>query len=96
VAQACFIGPKFCEEDRKLFEPSDTLLPFEAHETMAHLLARIGKFKSVSEARKNGWDKPVPLGWSEFRIGKTTNLLEVFIWNPEFTTEEFRAKYPES
>jgi hypothetical protein len=35
----------------------------EPHEnTMAHILARFEIFKSISEARKNGWNKPIETG----------------------------------
>lgn len=30
--------------------------------TMAHVMALLGVFKSVGEARRNGWDKPLELG----------------------------------
>ena len=30
-----------------------------------------GIFSSISEARKNGWNKPIPNGFSEFTVGKT-------------------------
>ena len=31
---------------------------------------KAGIFSSVSQARKNGWDKPVPLGFNFFTVGK--------------------------
>lgn len=35
----------------------------EEHETlMAHVVTKHGFFKSVSDARKNGWDRPIELG----------------------------------
>lgn len=36
--------------------------------TMAHVMAQVGIFKSVGEARRNGWDKPVTTG--VFKVGK--------------------------
>jgi len=30
--------------------------------TMAHVLVHLGVFPSLSQARKNGWDKPIILG----------------------------------
>lgn len=48
----------------------------EEHETlMAHIVAKQGFFKSVSEARKNGWDKPVETG--EFWFRKKTTCLRI-------------------
>lgn len=35
--------------------------------TMAHVAAHIGVFKSVNEARKNGWNKPVTVGKHFFK-----------------------------
>ena len=37
---------------------------------MAHIMAWVGQFKSVGEARKNGYDQPIPLGFSLLTVGK--------------------------
>ena len=42
----------------------------EDHWTMAHIMHSAGVFSSVSQARKNGWNKPIPNGFSEFTVGK--------------------------
>lgn len=34
------------------------------------LLKRIGIFKSTGDAMKNGWNKDIPSGFSDMRIGK--------------------------
>ena len=65
----------------------------ESDKTMAHLLARLGKFESVNQAKKNGWDKPIPTGWTEFHVGSAKNRWLFYIWNPEYTMEEFVAKF---
>lgn len=94
MAEFCFIGPK-CEEWDKdaLFCDDDVLLEIQNSETsMAHLLARIGKFKSVKDAKRNGWDKPIPMGWSEFTIGKGINRVDIYIWNPSCTLDEFKEE----
>jgi hypothetical protein len=36
---------------------------------MAHVMHVAGVFPSVSIARKNGWNKPIPDGFSEFTVG---------------------------
>lgn len=54
----------------ELFDP--------ANDTIAHLLVGMA-FGSVTQARKNGWDKPIPAGFSEVKVGKHTRL---WIWNP--------------
>jgi hypothetical protein len=38
-----------------------------------------GLFPSVSAARKNGWNTPIPAGFSEFTVGKSKK--KVFILN---------------
>ncbi len=39
--------------------------------TWAHVLAKIGPFRSVSDARKNGWNKPIKEGFTDqFKVGK--------------------------
>lgn len=101
MAEFNIIGPKFDPTcDHRLFtsieEDEDGIVPeftplIESDRTMAHLLARLGKFQSVGEAKKNGWDKPIPSGWSEFTIGKAAKRWDLFIWNPEQTLEEFNG-----
>ena len=59
------------EDPVELFDP--------ANETLAHLLVAAGAFPSVTIARKNGWNKPVPEGYSEAKVGKHTRI---WIWNP--------------
>ena len=76
------------EEDEKGVKP-DLIFLEETDKTMAHLLAKIGKFKSVGEAKRNGWDKLIPTGWTEFNIGKAKNRVDIFIWNPMNTLQEF-------
>lgn len=76
--------------DHKLFGEEDILQPIlDTDQTMAHLLSRLGKFKSVGEAKRNGWDKPIPTGWFECSIGKGKNRMDLFIWNPTTTLAEF-------
>jgi hypothetical protein len=59
-----------------LFEPEEgeffTRVPIEM--TWAHLLAYLQCFPSISQARKNGWNKDIPEGWSEVTIGKARRL----------------------
>jgi hypothetical protein len=37
---------------------------------LAHVVAAAEIFPSVGQARKNGWDKPIPAGYSEYIAGK--------------------------
>lgn len=43
---------------------------FRPHETMAHLMHRAGVFASTGDARRNGWARPIPRGFSQFVVGK--------------------------
>jgi hypothetical protein len=101
MAEFNIVGPKFDPTcDHRLFtsveEDKNGILPeltplVESDRTLAHLLARLGKFQSVSEAKRNGWDKPIPFGWSVFTIGKAAKRWDLFIWNPDQTLEEFHG-----
>jgi hypothetical protein len=91
MAKFNFVGKKTEPSDIPcFFDADEVLLDILENETnMAHLLARIGKFTSVKDAKRNGWDKPIPTGWSEFVIGRGINRTDVHIWNPTCTLEEF-------
>jgi len=39
-----------------------TLTNFPNNALMAHVMAKAGIFPSISQARKNGWDKPIEVG----------------------------------
>ena len=62
------------EKDKDLFfgplSSEDAFLPIEESSIMVHLMFQAGLFKSVSEARRNGWNKPIPSGFSDMRVGK--------------------------
>jgi|TARA_B100000959_G_scaffold170001_1_gene178015 hypothetical protein len=64
-----FAHEKETEEDIELFG-LDNPIRFGDGTLMAHLMFKVGIFSSVSQARKNGWDKPVPLGFNFFTVGK--------------------------
>ena len=77
-----FIKINTTKEDRDLFfgpiEDDDTFIIIEDKWTMAHIIHKAGIFPSVSQARKNGWNKPIPTGFSHFIIGKKKR--EVFVF----------------
>lgn len=97
MKQVSVVGPKFDPEfDSKLFEPDQVLVPLVPEDrTMAHLLHRIGKFPSVGQAKRAGWDKPVPTGFTMLSIGRGPNQMDIEIWNPTCTLAEFRAANPD-
>lgn len=69
----------------------DTLMgPFDADDgvqisltkeftLMAHIMAKIGFFPSVGQARKNGWDKPIPPGFTKLTVGRGDKMKVIFI-----------------
>ena len=61
--------------DKELFfgpcEASDVFLFVPEGVTWAHVLAALGCFPSVTQARKNGWAKPIAEGFTPtFKVGK--------------------------
>ncbi len=69
------------EKDRDLFfGPLDgeEFINIEEKDIMAHLMAKAGIFNSVSDARRNGWDKPIPSGFSDLRVGKKKTRITIF------------------
>ena len=71
------------EEIKEIFfgplEPDDTFIIIEDHWNMAHILHKAGIFPSVSQARKNGWDKDITKGFSFLTVGKKAKRKDLFI-----------------
>ena len=82
-----FVHPNVSEKDRKLFgfdTGDEHSIGSAVHSPtgdwmMCHLMHFAGFFSSVSAARKNGWNIPIPEGFSEFTVGKAKK--KVFILN---------------
>lgn len=75
-----FIEKNTTESDKLLFFGSNESFEFiEDHWTMAHIMHHAGFFKSISQAKKNGWNKPIPHGFNIFTVGKKRN--QIFIFN---------------
>ena len=65
---ALFFGP-FRDKDHE--DGEDRFNELEPHWTLANVAVAVGLFKSTGQARKNGWDGPIPRGFSDFRhVGK--------------------------
>lgn len=68
-----FIG-EVSEEDKEMSLPQEGSPIFSApiDWKMCHILAKLGAFPSVTQARKNGWDKEIDVGCTSviFRIKK--------------------------
>lgn len=63
---------------RLLFRETDPVCLLEDGDTMLDLLTKTRVFSSRGQARKAGWDKPIPDGYTELRLGKTY----FFLWKP--------------
>ena len=74
-----FVSPDIEVRDLELFGMDDENIILGENWILAHVMHAGGLFPSVSEARRNGWDKPIPPGFSEFTIGKLNN--KVWILN---------------
>ena len=46
--------------------------------TMADIMALFGIFPSKGQAKKNGWDRPIPFGFNSFTVGKLKHTLWIF------------------
>jgi hypothetical protein len=78
-----FIKLNTSKEDRELFFgpiEDDTFIIIEEHWIMAHILFEAGIFPSVSQARKNGWNKPIPEGFTILTVGKKAKKKDLFIF----------------
>ena len=49
----------------------------EQYMTIAHLMAKAGIFQSISEAKRNGWDRPIPEGFSTLTVGKNKSRITI-------------------
>ena len=80
MSEVNFVSLNVSAEDMELFgfddEPAVVL---KDNWMLAHVMHVAGLFPSVSAARKNGWNKPIPNGFSEFTVGKGKK--KVFILN---------------
>lgn len=46
---------------------------------MANIMAAIGLFPSATQARKNGWNKPIPEGFTNMRVGKDKKRVTIYM-----------------
>ena len=80
MSEVNFVSLNVSTEEMELFgfddEPAVVL---KDNWMLAHVMHVAGLFPSVSAARKNGWNKPIPNGFSEFTVGKGKK--KVFILN---------------
>ncbi len=76
-----FVSPNVGDEDKELlFGPNDGTEEFiviQDNWIMAHIMHAAGIFPSVGQARKNGWDKPIPDGWTDIIAGKLKHEITI-------------------
>ena len=67
------------------FEPGEreAVKRFDDGAIMAHLVHAAGFFSSVTQARKNGHDNPIPLGFSDHTVGKLRTRLWIVNVHPD-------------
>lgn len=80
----CFnvvVGPLDIKDVAFLFGPfgdKEVILELELNQnSWASLLKELEIFPSATQARKNGWDKEIPIGWSEVRFKKQRTVVFV-------------------
>jgi hypothetical protein len=94
------IGAGVREADKESFfgplRPEDEFHTFAPEIRYPELLQRLGIFVSRSDARRNGWDRDIPEGWSDFQIGKLRRRICILkITRPEEEPEaRDEAVYP--
>ena len=79
-----FISKQASENDIEIlmgpFEETDgPIIKFPDNWIMAHIMHSAGIFKSVTEARKNGWNKPIPPGFIHLTV--TKKKIDIWILN---------------
>jgi hypothetical protein len=79
-----FVTNNISDQDTELFfgpiEDDDIFIIIEPHWIMAHILHAADIFPSISQARKNGWNKPIPKGFTMLTVGKKAKKKDIFIF----------------
>ena len=71
IDEVHFIHPDITQKDAELFGLEDAnVFHIKNSWTLAHVMHVSGIFPSITQARKNGWNKPMPDGCSNFTVGK--------------------------
>ena len=71
-----FVHPSISDKDVELFGFDDNV-SIQEHWLMAHIMVEAGLFSSVSNARKNGWNIPIPKGFWQKKVGKRKVLISI-------------------
>ena len=81
-----FVSKNISEKDMDLFfgpldTDNDIFIEIEPNWCMAHILHNVGMFTSITQARKNGWNTPIPEGYTKVTVGKKAKKQDIFILN---------------
>lgn len=78
-----FIHERITKADQDLyFGEGAECTTFTDAWTMANIVVHIGLFPSLTQARKNGYDKPIEQGWSDLTMGKKKLRVCILNWHP--------------
>jgi hypothetical protein len=57
---------------------TETFIEIEDNWIMANIMFVVGLFPSVTQARKNGYNTPIPSGFTDMRVGKKKTRVTIF------------------
>jgi hypothetical protein len=66
-------GEYVSERDKEILFGGEESKEIPADVDWPHLMASLGIFRSISQARQSGWNGPIPKGWSDVTVGKFKN-----------------------
>lgn len=77
-----FITENVSERDKQIFfgpiVSTDVIIILSKEDRMSHVLVKAGVFKSISQAKANGFNVPIPVGFSDGRYGKKQIRVSIF------------------
>lgn len=80
-----FVKRSITDSDKELFfgplTGNEEFIVMEDNWTMAHILVQVGLFSSLSQARKQKEDVPIPSGFTDLQRGKGKNKKFITILN---------------
>lgn len=79
------IGSASRRDIKEMFGPltgQEEFIRIDTNAQWGHLLKELSVFPSISQARKNGWDKDIECGFSEAMFRKKRKIVFVFKQSP--------------